>query len=141
MKLLWAVPIILGSLTVLQAGMNRKIAAAQSLPFAALLNSLVLTGAATVVFLLSGGASRLPALRELSWTYVLPGLMGISFVLGGPWSVGRIGATATFLCIVSAQVATSLFWDWKWEGLSPSPLRLFGVGLCVFGAAVAALAK
>ncbi|MCM2279371.1 MAG: DMT family transporter [Oligoflexia bacterium] len=139
------VPALLGVLIVLQAGLNRKIAAQWGLAGATLLNATVLVAAAALffAFALWRDQALSPAFRvqgdwkAFSLWFVLPGLIGFSLVLGGPWSIARWGAAHTFTFLISAQLAASLLWDWKVEQLPISRERLIGVFLAWAGVLLA----
>lgn len=138
-------PAVLGALVVLQAGLNRKIAAQWGLPVATVLNATVLAiGAFALLALSLSRSSALgteltshfdPKLARL-W-FVAPGLIGLCLVFGGPWAVARWGAVHTFVFLVSGQLLASLFWDWKVEGLPISKERLLGIALAWAGAWIA----
>ena len=138
-------PAVLGVLIVIQAGLNRKIAAAWGLPFAALLNATVLlicaAGLVGWVGLRSEGVPDVLRLHgDLSlWKpwFLVPGILGLTLVLGGPWAVARFGAVHAFVLIISAQLAASLLWDLQVEGRIPSRVRLLGVGITWIGALLA----
>ena len=149
MKLVFGfVPALLGVLSVLQMGFNKKISQAWGLPSAVLLNASVLLISATIVFfavLKSQPEADLWKIHidwaEAKWWFVLPGLMGLVLVLGGPWAVAKWGALNTFIVLVGAQLITSLLWDLKVEGLELNWQRIAGVALAWAGVFLATLAR
>ncbi|MEM6955132.1 MAG: DMT family transporter [Myxococcota bacterium] len=137
------VSLSLGSMAVLQAALNRRIATAWGLAPAILLNGIV-------VLVLCGafyGAARrgwIDAVAEgasvgsMSLTWLLPGVFGFLLITGLPWAVGQIGATRVFVGVVFAQMATSLIWDRLVESIALTPSRILGAVLCAAGVALAA---
>lgn len=115
-------PALLGGLTVLQAGLNRKIAHAWGLPAAVLVNSTVLFILAGILFFI-GLHSKTELLQtnvdlsRFNWWYLVPGIMGLCLVFGGPWSIHNWGAVHTFLLLVAGQLLFSLFWDFHIENI------------------------
>lgn len=146
---LGVIPAILGFLIVCQAGLNRKIAAQWGLPAAAFLNSTVLwTSTALLLSLAVFHPSILPSGFQFQWGaqgfkfwYVLPGLFGLTLILGAPWCIARWGATYTFVLLISSQVVASILWDLKVENLSISRQRLVGAGLAWIGVLFASWGK
>jgi uncharacterized membrane protein YdcZ (DUF606 family) len=134
-------PALLGAMVVFQAGLNRKIAAQWSFPSAVLLNSLVLFSAATTLCtLIVLKPEWFPSvlkfqvdLKSFAPWFVLPGLIGLCLVFGAPWAIARWGAIHTFVLLMSAQLATSIFWDIKIEGIGVSKEKLVGVALTWIG--------
>lgn len=138
------IPAALGVLIVLQAGLNRKIATAWGLPSAVLLNGLILACGAAVLFayaLIRGGDSSQLQVhidgKAFAFWFIFPGLIGLTLVFGGPWSIARWGAVQTFVTIVSAQLFASLIWDWQVEGIPASKARIAGVILAWLGVLLA----
>ncbi len=129
-------PAGLGILIVIQAGLNRRIAAHWSLPAAALLNAAVLAIAATAVFYITA-SQRTVDLKSFSPWFLFPGLIGLTLVLGGPWAMARFGAAHTFVLVVAAQLLTSALWDLKIEGIALTTPRVAGIVLTWVGAFVA----
>ena len=127
-------PALLGILVVLQAGVNRKVAALCGLPAAVFLNAVVLTLSAGIFLALTAARSQwFPP--EFRWSvdtktvspwFFFPGLIGFVLVLGGPWAISRWGALHTFILLISAQLLTSLVWDLTVEGLAVSRTRWAG---------------
>lgn len=135
---MYLVPTLLGAFTVIQAGLNRKVGAVWGLPIAVLLNALVLTtGAAVLVFLSKNDFE----FKQMQWWFVLPGLLGLGLVFGGPWCVQRLGAVNTFVLLVSAQLLVSVIWDIQVEQRSIHWARLAGLGLAWVGAVLASVAR
>ncbi len=135
------IPLALGCCTVLQAGLNRKVTAAWSLPAAVFFNACVFLVFAGGLYFVAAARSSAPLwdVRELSWWFVLPGIFGFFLVMGGPWAVARLGAAQTFVLIVCAQLVASLIWDWQVAAIAPTAQRFAGIALAVLGTVLACL--
>jgi uncharacterized membrane protein YdcZ (DUF606 family) len=134
------VPAVLGVLAVIQAGLNRRVAAQWGLPTAVVLNGLVLTIGAVclVLYFVVRPESGLNEIRfEVKlfapW-FLLPGLIGLGLVFGGPWSIAHLGAVTTFILLISSQLLMSVIWDLKVENLEISNGRWLGIALAWLGA-------
>ncbi|OFZ30452.1 MAG: hypothetical protein A2622_08595 [Bdellovibrionales bacterium RIFCSPHIGHO2_01_FULL_40_29] len=135
-------PAILGIAVVLQAGLNKKIAAQWGLTTAVLLNALVFAVVAIIFYSLSvWRMDWFPVNMKANfdsktflWWYIIPGILGCVLVFGGPWAVARWGAVHTFIIVISAQLLASLIWDWQVENLPVSTVRIAGIGLSWIGA-------
>lgn len=139
-------PALLGGLTVLQAGLNRKIAQEWGLSAAVLVNASVLVLLAGILFFI-GLQTKSELLQsnvdfsKMSWWFVLPGIMGLCLVFGGPWSIHNWGAVQTFLLLVAGQLLFSLFWDFHIENIPFSWMRIFGCGLAWLGVMLTTFSK
>jgi len=140
MNLAFLIPTLLGAFVVVQAGLNRRIAAEWGLPTAVLLNGVVLAlGAASLVlyFLMRPEVGlneiRFQAKLFAPW-FLLPGLIGLGLVFGGPWSIAHLGAVTTFVLLLSSQLLVSVIWDLKVENLEISNGRWLGIALAWLGA-------
>ncbi len=133
---------VLGFFAVMQAALNRKFAQSTDLPFAVLVNAGFLVVAGILFFLISRIAPDvLPVMfrkRDASypifWWVFLPGLFGFSLVAGLPWAISRLGATQVFIALISAQLVTSIIWDYLMEGIQISFSRLTAVLLIISAA-------
>ncbi len=145
MSLKLLVPWVIGIVSVLQAALNRRIAASWGLIPTALLNASIflLLAAICYAWAVTGRGPfadwALPlSLRDMKWFWVLPGFFGLLIVLGLPWSIARVGALTTFIVLVASQMLASAVWDRLVEGLPISGTRLFGALLAIIGAALVA---
>ena len=137
-------PALLGIVVVLQAGLNKKIAANWGLTTAVLLNAIVFAVLAIVLYSLNIWKSDLfPEnmkavfnYKTFSWWYLIPGVLGCILVFGGPWAVSRWGAVHTFILIISAQLLASLLWDIYIESVPVTTLRAVGIVLAWVGAII-----
>lgn len=128
-------------MTVLQAGLNKKIAQEWGLPAAAWLNAGVVFLATCLILLLPflSKSQQLPfqlRLESFSWWYLIPGLCGLALIFGGPYSMQKWGATHTFILFISAQLLASLVWDWKVENREISLTRYLGIAITWIGALI-----
>jgi transporter family-2 protein len=138
------IPGFLGVAAVLQGGLNRQIAARVGLPSAVLLSAATLLLAAIALWMLACRApAGLPWYLQLhghiglfkAW-WVLPGLLGMTIVLGIPFAIQRVGAFPVFLGVLAGQLLTSLLWDALMEGRPLTPMKVCGALLALAGAAL-----
>jgi len=134
------VPFVLGIVAVMQATLNKEIAAHTGLAAATALN---MTVAAVCAFAFAAWcAMRGDAAGLTRWSiepsafrawWLLPGLVGFAIVIGLPWSVQRIGALSTFVVLVAAQMLASALWDRFAAGIPLTPSRLAGASCTIVG--------
>lgn len=138
---LMCTPALLGVLSVLQAGMNKKIAQAWGLPAAVWFNSMILFMAASLLLWLAS-QSKIETLQfqfrqdNFYWWFALPGILGLILVFGVPYSMQKWGAIHTFILFISAQLLTSVLWDLKVENISIPPMRYLGLVITWLGAII-----
>ena len=136
------VSLTLGSLGVVQAALNRRLAAQWGLAPAILLNGVVVMSLC-IVFYVAARRGYIDAITHdgvsgsFRFSWLLPGLFGFLLITGLPWAIGKIGATQVFVGVVFAQMVTSLVWDRVVEGLDWSWGRFAGACLCAAGVAIA----
>ena len=132
------IPLLLGAFTVLQAGLNRKIGQRVGLPSAVLLNAVWLAISASLIFVFISretSTEKVQSLfRSFSWWYLLPGLFGLSLVWGIPSAIKTLGAQTTFVLLIAAQMAVSVYWDWRVEGFTIPAAKIAGCVLAWVGA-------
>ncbi|HEX4923597.1 MAG TPA: DMT family transporter [Bdellovibrionales bacterium] len=139
MKWVSLLPVILGVVSVLQATWNRQSAQSIGIMGATVLNSTVLMLSCLAGLLLLKGAGLDEAFRpgglgQLSWWHFTTGILGFLIIFGIPYSIQHSGALAVFVAMISAQIITSLFWDYYVEGLPVGVLRVAGAVLAIGGA-------
>lgn len=139
-------PVIVGTAVVVQAGLNRQIAAQWGLGGAVLLNSAVVMALAMVLFLAVKVRPELfPGFLEVPgepgrievWQAAMAGALGITIVAGLPWAFARLGALEVILTVMVAQVVASIVWDWRVEGIGVQPIRVIGAVVALGGAVLA----
>lgn len=140
-------PFVIGALTVVQTILNRNMGMRFGWPVAGMINnSFGFLFALILVLVLSlfFAGKGLARVDEFKWWFFIPGCIGMLFVMGVPYSVHQIGASKTFILLVTSQILFGLLWDF-WNSAvdggthSVSTLRLVGVGITLVGAMVVSL--
>ena len=139
--------VMAGIFGVMQAGMNKLVA--DSLGFTA---SLLFNGCFFLVFNLIFFAfffvqpKALPnefsiqwAFSDFRWWWIVPGFLGFALVMGLAVSLGRIGATQTFIITIAAQILASIGWDVFSGDHNISKMRLAGAAITLAGAVLSTL--
>ena len=126
---------LLGLISVGQAGLNRRVGMTQGWPLAALLNNSVLFILSLFLFALSPSSQsfKIPSF-ESGVLYALPGILGIFLVSGIPWAISKWGATPVFVGLIASQILGSLAWDFAIGKSYLTGTRFFGVFLTLVGA-------
>lgn len=140
--LVMSIPFIVGGLTVLQSGLNRHMGSRFGWPVVGLINNacgwfFALLITLILVFFFRGEGVSQP--QGFAWWWMLPGILGMIFVMGVPLSIQHIGASQTFVLLVSSQMLFSLGWDYWVLHLAIPWTRIAGIGLAVAGALIASL--
>jgi bacterial/archaeal transporter family-2 protein len=128
---------VAGGLIALQAPINAGLGKATgSLP-AALVSFLVGTVALAAIVVLSGKAGGLGSTFDVSWYYLLGGLLGAVYVANALVAVSAIGAGGVAAATITGQLTASVAIDrFGWLGLDQvalTPARLLGVALLLAG--------
>lgn len=146
MQMELVVPLVLGVAAVVQATLNKEIAAHTGLAAACTLNMMVAVACAFTfaVFCAMRGQTNgflrwNPDLGPFRYWWLVPGIVGFAIVLGLPWAVQRIGALSTFVVLVGAQMLASALWDRCVGGIPLSTARV--VGACCTVAGVVLLSR
>ena len=126
-----------GGLIALQAPINAGLGKATgSLP-AALVSFLVGTVALTAIVVLSGRAGGLGSTFDVSWYYLLGGLLGAVYVANALIAVTAIGAGGVAAATITGQLVASVAIDrlglFGLDQVSLSPERIAGVALLLAG--------
>lgn len=132
------VPLVLGAAGVMQAVLNRHVAASWGLGPASVLN-MVIALLLALAFVGAAYSGRIDGelgrvsvdLARFRWWWLVPGMFGFGLVAGLPWAISKLGALPVFVGVVAAQMVTSLLWDALAEGVSITPSRLCGGLLAV----------
>jgi transporter family-2 protein len=128
---------IAGGLIALQAPINAGLGRETgSLP-AALVSFVIGTVALAAIVVLSGKAGGLGSTFDVSWYYLLGGLLGAVYVANALIAVSAIGAGGVAAATIAGQLAASVAIDrFGLFGLDEVPLtpeRLLGVALLFVG--------
>ncbi len=128
---------VAGGLIALQAPINAGLGKTTgSLP-AALVSFVVGTVALAAIVVLSGKAGGLGSTFDVSWYYLLGGLLGAVYVANALIAVSAIGAGGVAAATITGQLTASVAIDrFGWFGLDEvalTPERLLGVGLLLVG--------
>ncbi len=137
----------IGVAAVLQAGFNKEIAKYWGYGGAVFFNSIVLCIASLILIIVvqmlpsqsSGLIQELKPkwdLSKFSLWFIIPGIMGMSIVLGVPLAISKLGAVKVTVGVIGAQLLASLLWDVYAEGMPVQFTRVLGVTLAFLGALV-----
>lgn len=126
-----------GGLIALQAPINAGLGKATgSLP-AALVSFSIGTAALAAIVVLSGKAGGLSGSFDVSWYYLLGGLLGASYVFNARVAVSAIGAggvaAATIFGQLTASVAIDRLGLFGLDEVALTPERVLGVVLLLAG--------
>ena len=126
-----------GGLIALQAPINAGLGKATgSLP-AALVSFLIGTLALGAIVVLSGKAGGLSSTFDVSWYYLLGGLLGAVYVVNALVAVTAIGAGGVAAATITGQLVASVAIDrmglFGLDQVSLGPERIVGVGLLLAG--------
>lgn len=126
-----------GGLIALQAPINAGLGRATgSLP-AALVSFAIGTLALAAIVVLSGQASGLGSTLDVSWYYLLGGLLGAVYVANALIAVSAIGAGGVAAATIAGQLTASVAIDrlglFGLDQVALSPERIVGVVLLIGG--------
>jgi bacterial/archaeal transporter family-2 protein len=128
---------VAGGLIALQAPINAGLGKATGSLAAALVSFAVGTVALTAIVVLSGKAGGLGSASDVSWYYLIGGLLGAIYVTNALIAVSAIGAGGVAAATITGQLVASVAIDrLGWFGLEEVPLspeRLIGVVLLLAG--------
>ena len=128
---------VAGGLIALQAPINAGLGKATGSLAAALVSFAVGTVALTAIVVLSGKAGGLGSASDVSWYYLIGGLLGAIYVTNALIAVSAIGAGGVAAATITGQLVASVAIDrLGWFGLEEIPLspeRLVGVALLLAG--------
>jgi transporter family-2 protein len=128
---------VAGGLIAAQAPINAGLGKATGSMPAALISFSIGTAALAAVVVLSGKAGGLSATFDVSWYYLLGGLLGALYVLNALIAVSAIGAGGVAAATVFGQLTASVVIDrlglFGLDEVPLSPERLLGVGLLLVG--------
>ena len=126
-----------GGLIALQAPINAGLGRSTGSLAAALVSFAVGTVALTAIVVLSGKAGGLGSASDVSWYYLIGGLLGAVYVTNALIAVAAIGAGGVAAATITGQLVASVTIDrlglFGLEEVPLSPERLFGVALLLAG--------
>jgi bacterial/archaeal transporter family-2 protein len=126
-----------GGLIALQAPINSGLGKATGGLPAALVSFSVGAMALAVIVVLSGKAGGLHSTFDVSWYYLIGGLLGAVYVITALTLVSSIGAGGLAAATVTGQLTASVAIDrlglFGLDQVALSPERLLGIGLLLAG--------
>jgi bacterial/archaeal transporter family-2 protein len=128
---------VAGGLIALQAPINAELGRATGNFAAALVSFAVGTLALAAIVVLSGKASGLGSTFDVSWYYLVGGLLGALYVTNALIAVSVIGAGGVAALTVAGQLTASVAIDrlglFGLDEVALTPERLLGVALLLVG--------
>lgn len=128
---------VAGGLIALQAPINAELGKATGNIAAALVSFMIGTVALAAIVVLSGKAGGLGSTFDVSWYYLLGGLLGAIYVANALIAVSAIGAGGVAALTVAGQLAASVAIDrlglFGLDEVPLTPERLLGVALLFAG--------
>jgi transporter family-2 protein len=126
-----------GGLVALQAPINAGLAKSTGGLPAALVSFFVGTLVLALLVVATGKVGDLGSSLDVSWYYLVGGLLGAVYVSTALATVGSIGAGGVAAAVVSGQLIASVAIDraglFGLDQVALSPERLLGVGLLLAG--------
>jgi bacterial/archaeal transporter family-2 protein len=131
---------IVGGILALQAPINAELGRATGSIPAALVSFGIGTLALAVIVVAAGDAGNLSSSFDVSWYYLIGGLLGAVYVTTALITVKTIGAGGVAAATITGQLAASVVIDrFGMFGLAETPLtasRIAGVALLLAGTAL-----
>jgi transporter family-2 protein len=128
---------VAGGLIALQAPINAGLGKATGNLTAALVSFLIGTAALAAIVVLSGKAGGLSSTFDVSWYYLLGGLLGALYVFNALVAVSVIGAGGVAAATIFAQLTASVAIDrlglFGLDEVPLTPERVLGVVLLLAG--------
>jgi transporter family-2 protein len=126
-----------GGLIALQAPINSGLGKSTGGLPAAFVSFAVGSVALAAIVVLSGKAGGLSSTFDVSWYYLLGGLLGAVYVTNALIAVSVIGAGGVAAATVTGQLTASVVIDrlglFGLDQVALSPVRVLGVGLLLAG--------
>ena len=146
---LFFVPILLGTVAVIQSGLLKQIGEQWGLTNIAILLNLVQLACFAILFTwVKLQPSTFPeifkvrgSLSELKALYILPGFFGVMLILGIPLTIQKIGVLKLFIMLIGAQLAVSMVWDYYVESIPITFWRILGTFIALVGAYITTIQK
>lgn len=128
---------VAGGLIALQAPINAELGKATGGLAAALVSFAVGTVALAAIVVVSGKAAGLGSTFDVSWYYLVGGLLGALYVTNALLAVSTIGAGGVAALTVAGQLIASVAIDrlglFGLDQVALTPERLLGVALLLVG--------
>jgi transporter family-2 protein len=128
---------VAGGLIALQAPINAELGKATGGLAAALVSFAVGTVALAAIVVVSGKAAGLGSTFDVSWYYLVGGLLGALYVTNALLAVSAIGAGGVAALTVAGQLVASVAIDrlglFGLDQVALTPERLLGVALLLVG--------
>lgn len=128
---------IAGGLIAAQAPINAELGRTTGTLVAALVSFLVGTIVLAAVIVLSGKAGGLTSTFDVSWYYLLGGLLGAIYVFNALIAVSAIGAGGVAAATIFGQLTASVVIDrlglFGLDEIPLTPERVLGVALLLAG--------
>jgi bacterial/archaeal transporter family-2 protein len=132
-----ALTAVAGGLIAAQAPINAGLGKATGSVPAALVSFSIGTAALAAVVVLSGKAGGVGNAFDVSWYYLLGGLLGAVYVLNALVAVSAIGAGGVAAATIFGQLTTSVVIDrlglFGLDEVPLTPERILGVALLLAG--------
>jgi transporter family-2 protein len=126
-----------GGLVAMQAPINGGLGKATGALPAALISFAVGSALLAAIVVLSGKAGGLASATEVSWYYLIGGLLGAAYVTTALLAVSAIGAGGVAAATVTGQLTFSVVVDrfglFGLDQVPITPARCVGVGLLLVG--------
>ena len=134
------VAMLCGVLAVIQSGLYKILFEKMGVFYSLLINHIVTVALCLILFIVFHfiplEKKAYFAIREdfqFQWMYLIPGVFAIFILIGSSYSLAYLGATKAFLVLISFSVLTGLLWDYFYEGIGISPLKVLGILLVLLG--------
>lgn len=141
-------PLFIGTIIVLQSGINREMAIhlglAQTILFSSIVALVITVGWFFWVKLypsFSPDFFHLKGSFAFRWWYLFPGIFGFLIIVLAPFSFFKIGALETVIGIMFAQILVGLLWDVYVEGATVNLYRILAIVFSGVSLVFVALAK
>lgn len=140
-KLMWYLPLLLGSILVIQTGLNEQMQQHISFAHTLLINNLVFISLTCILLFIQYNYQELLPTQFnpgkpliIKWWFIIPGIFGALYVAGNILSFGTVGAAHTTILVVIAQLIISILWDYFMKNQSLEWKQVFGAVLTMIGA-------
>lgn len=129
------IPLLLGTVGILQAGLNRNMSNDLGLTTTALFGNLITLLASTILLIaIKTTPESFPpffhlksSITNFKWWYIVPGIFGFLFVIGLPWGIYKIGAVKVTVGLIAAQMIAGVLWDLYVEKIPVNTMKILGI--------------